>query len=255
MQMVRKIQFAVALGWAFIGGQAVWAGDTIRPIDSCSVLDAQSNTSYVLVKNIFSSGQDCLVVNSSGITIDLKGFSIVGNGNGVGIVATSPVEEITVRNGIVKGFAVGISLGGSGNLVEEMHVDNNTDTGMSLGTSSLVHHVIAQGNFNNGIIVTTAGTIKDSVLRFNGNNPASVGLSAGSGSTVTGNTIWGSIGTGLFASLGSTVMGNSVSDTDPGVGMSILCPSNVKNNTATANTSANLLLVGEGCNVIDNVAP
>jgi len=255
MRIASRIQFVVALVWTFIGGQAVWAGDTIRPIESCSVLDAQSNSSYVLVRNIFSSGQNCLVVNASNITIDLRGFSIVGNGNGVGIVANIPVEGITVRNGIVKGFAVGISLGGSGNLVEEMHVDNNTDTGMLLGTSSIVHHVIAQGNLNNGIIVTAAGTIKDSVLRFNGNNPASVGLSAGSGSTVTGNTIWGSIGTGLFASLGSTVMGNSVSDTNPGVGMSIICPSNVKDNTATANTSANLVLTGEGCNVIDNVAP
>jgi hypothetical protein len=255
MQMVRKIEFAVALVWALIGGQTVLAGDGIRSIDSCATLEAQSNSSFVLVNNIFSSGQDCLVVNSSNITINLNGFSIVGSGSGTGIVATSPVEGVTVRNGFVKGFALGISLGGPGNLVEEVHVDNNTDTGMFLGTNSLVYHVIAQGNFNNGIIVTTAGTIKDSVLRFNGDNPTSVGLSAGPGSTVTGNTISGSIGTGLFASLGSTVIGNSVSDSNPGVGMSILCPSNVKNNTATANTSANLVLTGDGCNSVDNVAP
>ena len=146
-------------------------------------------------------------------------------------------------------------IAGPGNIVQDMHIDNNTDTGMFLGTSSLVENVVAQGNQKFGIVVTTASTVKDSVLRFNGNNPSSIGLSAGPGSTVTGNTVWGSIGTGLFASIGSTVIGNTVLETNPGVGMSIICPSNVKNNTLTGSTQGNLSLNGTNCNASENVAP
>jgi len=223
--------------------------------DHCQELKGGDQTSYILVSNIYSPSRTCLVVSSSHVTIDMRGFTISGDGFAVGISASVPVEGVTVKNGTVKGFATGISLAGPGNIVQNMHVDNNSDTGMFLGTSSLVENVVAQGNRRFGIVATTASKIKDSVLRFNGNNPASVGLSAGPGSTVTGNTVWGSIGTGLFASAGSTVIGNTVLETNPGFGMSIVCPSNVKNNTATGSTQANLILAGDGCNVFDNVAP
>jgi len=255
MQVGRKIRCAVAILGTLMSSGSVWAGDSILPIDHCQVLNAGDQSSYVLVKNLFSSGGDCLTVNSSYISIDLRGFSISGSGSGVGIGASVPVEGVSIRNGTVKGFALGVSLAGPGSIVQNLHADNNSDTGMFLGTSSLVENVVAQGNQKFGIVVTTASTVKDSILRFNGNNPASVGLSAGPGSTVTGNTIWGSIGTGLFASAGSTVIGNTVLETNPGVGMSVICPSNVKNNTATTSTQANLVLIGDGCNMIDNVAP
>lgn len=178
-----------------------------------------------------------------------------GSGSGLGIVASVPVGGITIRNGGVRGFAVGISLGGTGNIVEDGHVDDNTDTGMFLGANSLVDHVVAQGNAKHGIVMGTAATIRNSTLRTNGNNPDSVGLSVGSGSTVTGNTIWASIGTGLFASLGSTVIGNTVFDSNPGVGMTVLCPSNTQNNTTVGNTGGNLFLNGVGCNNLNNIAP
>ena len=255
MQKVKSFTVAVTLVGTLLGGATARAGDSIRPIDACGTLTAEDRSSFILVRNI--SGQDCLVIQSSNLTIDLNGFNVLGNGTGVGILASVPVEGITIRNGGVKGFAVGISLGGTGNVVEDVHVDNNADTGMFLGASSLVDHVVAQGNQKYGVVMTTAATVKSSTLRANGNNPSSVGLSVGPGSTVTGNTIWASIGTGLFASLGSTVIGNTVFDSNPGFGMSVICPSNVQNNTVTANTGGNIFLSndGLGCIAVNNVAP
>ena len=255
MRRLRQIQLAVALGWVFVIGSVAWAGDTVRPIDSCGHLQSDDRAVYIVTRNIFSQGQDCLIIESSHVTLDLNGFIVWGQGSGVGISASAPVEGITIKNGIVQGFSVGISLGGSGNVVENVHIDNHTDTGMILGAGSLADHVVAQGNQANGIIMSSAATIRDSSLRNNGNSPSSVGLSVGSGSTVTSNTIWGSIGTGLFASLGSTVIGNTVSATEPGVGMSIICPSGVHNNTATANTTGNLFLSNSLCVLSNNVAP
>jgi hypothetical protein len=91
-------------------------------------------------------------------------------------------------------------------------------------------------------------------VRANGNSPASVGLSAGPGSTVRGNTIWANTGTGLFGSTGGTVIGNTVFNTF-GVGISVICPSNVQQDTATANTAGNLVFSGTGCFFVNNVTP
>jgi hypothetical protein len=255
MQKVKAFTLATVVGLVLLGGATARAGDSVRPIDACGTLTAEDRSSFILVRNIFATGQDCLVIQSSNITIDLNGFNVSGNGAGVGIFVNAPINNITIRNGGVKGFAVGILLGGTGNIVKEVHVDNNTDTGMLLGENSLVDHVTAQGNAKHGIVMATAATIRNSTLRANGNNPSSVGLSVGPGSTVTGNTIWASIGTGLFASLGSTVIGNTVFDSNPGAGMSVICPSNVQNNTVTGNTIGNIFLNGIGCLAVNNVAP
>ena len=254
MQTRKTLQLAGVLLGTLLWGTTTWAGDTIRPLESCGVLSAQERLSFVLVRSISTQAANCLVIESSNITIDLNGFSIQGFGSGTGIIASAPVEGVKIRNGFVQNFAVGISLGGTGNVVENVNVSNNTDTGMFLGASSLVDHVVAQGNRIHGIVMTTAATIKDSTLRANGSNPTSVGLSVGPGSTVTGNTVWASIGTGLFASLGSTVIGNTVFDSNPGAGMSVICPSNVQNNTLTGNTIGNLFLNGVDCLAVNNVA-
>ena len=255
VQVGRKFRCTVALVGVLMVSGPVGAGDSILPIDHCQELNAGDQSSYVLVKNIFAPNRSCLTVTSNHITIDMRGFSISGNGSAVGISSSAAVEGVKIRNGTVKGFEIGISLAGPGNIVQEVHVDNNADTGMFLGSGSLVEKVIAQGNRKFGIVTTTASRVKDSILRFNGNNPESVGLSAGPWSTVTGNNILGSIGVGLFVSSGSTVIGNTVLDTNPGIGMSIVCPSNVNNNTATASTQANLILTDDTCNILDNVTP
>lgn len=254
MRRTRKLTLAGALLYLVGTIGMSWAGDSIKPLDRCQMIDVGDRASFIVVRNLFSQGGDCLIVNSNNVTIDLNGFTLIGVGTGKGISASASVHGLTVRNGTVKGFAIGISLGGNGNLVENVHVEENTDTGMVLGAGSLAHSVIVQGNFQSGVVLSTACTLKDSIVRANGNTPDSRGLSVGPGSTVTGNTVWANTGTGLFAASGSTVAGNTVLDT-LGVGISATCPSNVVQNTATANSGGNLVLVGDGCNTVNNVAP
>lgn len=255
MQKRRRLHFALALVGTLMSSGPLWAGDSLLPIDRCQEINGGDQTSFVLVKNIFAPGRNCLTVTTNHVTIDMRGFSISGSGTGVGISANSNVTGVTVRNGTVKGFAVGVSLAGSGNIIQDMHLDNNTDTGLFAGTNSLIDHVVAQGNRKWGIIATTASTVRNSILRGNGNSPESGGLSVGVGCTVTGNTISNAIGTGLFVSAGSTVSGNTVLDTNPGVGISIVCPSNVQNNTSTSNTQGNLFVTDDTCNLVDNLVP
>jgi hypothetical protein len=238
----------------FCGVQESRAGDIIRTIDRCTELTVEDRSSFILVHDLTSFGQDCLVVNSSNVMINLNGFAVIGNGAARGITAHSSAHGVTVRNGAIRGFAIGLSLGGMGNVVESVHVENNTDTGMFLGASSSVRNAVVQGNWQHGAILSTAGSFKDSLVRANGNTPASVGVSAGPGSTITGNTIWANTGTGLFGSIGGTVIGNTVTDTI-GAGISVICPANIQQNTATANTGGNLVQAGIGCLAVNNVAP
>jgi len=230
------------------------ADESVRVIDRCQELAVTERSSFVVVKDLYSSGQDCLVLTASNIYIDLNGFAVVGAGTGKGITANSAILGVTIRNGTVRGFAVGISLGGHGNVVENVRVENNTDTGMFLGASSIANHVVVQGNWHNGAILSTACTFRDSSVRANGNSPTSRALSAGPGSTVTGNTLWANTGVGLFGSIGGTIISNTVTDT-VGTGISVICPSNVQQNTAVSNTSNNLTFAGDGCLLVDNVAP
>jgi hypothetical protein len=254
MRTTKKLLGTVAALGALWGMNGAWAGESVRTIDHCQELSVGERSSFVVVKDLHSSGQDCLVLTSSNIYIDLNGFAISGSGTGEGIVASSAIQGVTLRNGTVRGFAVGVSLGGSGNFVEDVRVENNTDTGMFLGSGSIASHVIVQGNWQDGAILSTACTFKDSSVRANGNSPTSKGLSAGPGSTVTGNTFLANTGIGLFGSTGGTVISNTVTDT-LGTGVSVICPSNLQQNTATSNTSSNLTLAGSGCLSVNNVAP
>jgi hypothetical protein len=252
--MLKKLIGTVAVFGVLGATGGVWADESVRTIDRCQELAVAERSSFVLVKDLYSSGQDCLVLTANNIAIDLNGFAISGVGTGTGITASSSIHGVTIRNGAVRGFAIGVSLGGSGNFVERVRVENNTDTGMFLGAGSIANLMVVQGNWQHGAILSTACTFKDSSVRANGNAPTSRGLSAGPGSTVTGNTFLANTGTGLFGSTGGTVIGNTVTDT-LGTGISVICPSNLQQNTVTSNTSGNILLVGDGCLFVNNVAP
>jgi hypothetical protein len=249
-----RMIICAALVWVVSGVTSSWAGDGVKLVDRCQTITVGDRSTFVLVKNLFSSGGDCLVINSSDVTLDLQGFTINGSGTGQGITSSTSVYNVTVRNGTVRAFAVGVSLGGSGNVVEDVRIADNTDTGLFVGAGSLAKNLIVQGNFRFGAILSAAGTIKDSIVRANGNSALSTALSAGPGSTVMGNTISSNIGTGLLGSTGGTVIGNTVLDTI-GLGISVICPANILQNTATSNTGGNLVLNGIGCNVDNNVAP
>lgn len=254
MRLVRVVIIGTALVWAVTGGKLGHAGDGIKPVDHCQTIEVGDRSTFVVVKNLFSTGGDCLIINSSDVTLDLSGFTISGAGTGKGITSSASVHNVTVRNGTVRAFAVGVSLGGHGNVVEEVRIADNTDTGLFLGAGGRAQNLVIQGNFHIGALLSTACSFTTSMVRANGNSVESSGLAAGPGSTITGNTIWANIGTGLSASSGSTIIGNTVLDTT-GVGMSVTCPANVLQNSATTNSSGNLVLNGEGCNAAQNVAP
>jgi len=193
--------------------------------------------SYKLVNNLTLNGVgSCLSITADFVTIDLAGFTISGPqlhslvvGTGIRAFDDNSVG-IAVRNGSIRGFAIGVNLQGSGSLVEGLRV--------FLGSgSAIIANGIVRGN-------TVLGSgVGHSVLR--------VGISATG--TITGNYATSNPGTAIQAGRGSTVIGNTAPG--PGaVGISVDCPSNVTDNTAVG-SSTNLMLNGQGCTNTNNVAP
>src|SRR5690349_12443222 len=64
---------------------------------------------YVIGKNITAAG-DCFVVAADNVNVDLDGFVLTGNGTGSAFVEQLAVgrKGLSIRNGVVTGFANGV---------------------------------------------------------------------------------------------------------------------------------------------------
>src|SRR5262245_23311607 len=77
------------------------AGNAQVLLHKCRTIDQPG--SYRLATNLAAEG-NCLVVSAEGVTIDLNGFAIVGNGGGTAILGVQkaagiPPARTVVRNG------------------------------------------------------------------------------------------------------------------------------------------------------------
>jgi parallel beta-helix repeat protein len=116
---------------------------------------------YCLVKNLSTSitSGAAITVNADYVRIEMNGFKIGGGGAGPGTQAIGIYahqrKDVTVRNGNIRGFYVGILMddapvysGSRKHLVERIRADENTYVGIWLeGTGSTVRnsHVVATG--------------------------------------------------------------------------------------------------------------
>jgi hypothetical protein len=207
-------------------------------IDKCQTISQPG--SYKLVNNLTFTGTmggACLVITANFVSIDLAGFNISGSGGDMGIVA-EPEPHLTltglaVKNGSISDFDVGVDLSSAdGSIVQGLRVVGTFPNGGGIGIFAA--NGIVKGNtvtsYKIGFSVT--GTVTGNYVFFNRDQ----GFSIGQGSTVIGNTVSG---------LGTTLAR---------VGFSVLCPSNVTDNTAL-NTTTNLQLTRDGCTNTNNVAP
>jgi len=80
---------------------------------------------YCLKASLASAGAG-ITINADDVVLDLNGHAISGPANASGVAAIDR-SRITVKNGIVRGFNVGVALKSSGksegNVVEGLHVD------------------------------------------------------------------------------------------------------------------------------------
>ena len=102
------------------------------PISQPASFPIQINASgsYYLTENITGvAGVDGIQINASDVTIDLNGFTLYGGGGGGGITnffQTGLWQGLTIRNGAIKGWDVGVlTKAFSQSAYEDLNVSNN----------------------------------------------------------------------------------------------------------------------------------
>jgi hypothetical protein len=178
---------------------------------------------YCLVGNLSTDMDNgsAIHIASSNVTLEFNGFVLDGLGADQATTGTVGVfgvgQNITVRNGTVRGFYQGIALtalgDAHGQIVEYMRVDRNTAVGILVGgTASIVRR---------NVVVSTGGS------GFSGPNTNAYGIltTAALGPRVLDNDVAGVVkqGTGqavgifLSGTEGGLVVNNRVTGADMGV--------------------------------------
>jgi hypothetical protein len=149
-----------------------------------------------LATNITSN--PAITITANNVTLDLNGWKVGGQaaGNGTNAVGIgSNANNVTIRNGIVRGFRIGIALLGRGAVVEDMLVDQNTEIGI---------YVAGQGAIvrRNQVVDTGGSTAEPDV--------EAIGIEAdGNGSRVEHNLVSGLTATGSSDETGIEVDGTN----------------------------------------------
>jgi Right handed beta helix region len=181
---------------------------------------ATVTTSVTLTANVGPcSGSDGLVVAADGITLNLNGHTVSGDGTHYGI-RTSSRNSVVVENGVVSQFDYGfVSTTGTSVRVTNMRLSNNTTDGLyaggskasitanvatgnaggffvGYGTGDIVSNNWANGNAGVGIRVYLAGaTTSNNKALSNGSE--GINVSGGTG-TVSGNVASGNGTDGIY---------------------------------------------------------
>ena len=122
------------------------------PITTCGQV---VKTNAFLTHDLTCSGRAGVVVGAPGITINLNGFALQGDGSfgRYGVDDMHGFDGVTVENGVVRGFDYGLVGFGANNLVLEGLVDSGNASGgiFVVGSSAQIQSSRASGNGGDGI--------------------------------------------------------------------------------------------------------
>jgi parallel beta-helix repeat protein len=169
-----------------------------------------------LESDLMCSG-DALTIAADGITLNLNGHTITGDGTGNGITVRQR-SDVTIHGGAVNQFITGIFVAQStGVMVKDNSFTLNREAVFLNGSSvNIVKSNVAWNNSSRGImlrpttsgIVSTGNMVVDNTLT---GNPSGILIFGQSGNTLKGNTITGS-SVGAFDLTGGGGSGNVIKE-------------------------------------------
>ena len=200
---MRIARFSTLLILMALGSPAQAETVDCTPVTSLPVTISAQGI-YCLTGNLATSqtSGNAITINANNVTLDLNGWKVGGQAAGPGTMATgiySEAANVTVKNGIVRGFIAGVSLRGRGATVQGITADQNTRVGIYVeGQGSLV-----QGNQ----VVDTGGSTE-------AQNSSAMGIGVmGSGSLVQNNLVSGLMAVGSASEYGVFFYGGAVQST------------------------------------------
>jgi hypothetical protein len=103
---------------------------------NCTVIPALNLTisapGIYCLNSSLSGGGNGIIIDSSDVVVDLNGHAITGTGHSFGVRSSPANHNVTVRNGTIRGYERGVSLGTGGDaaLIEDLRVEGNTRIGI-----------------------------------------------------------------------------------------------------------------------------
>ena len=166
-------------------------------VSACGTLSSAGN--YFLTQNLTATGT-CIIVGHEGVSLDMKGHSITGNGSGDGISDGGiEFESMAIANGKISNFKVGIGLDASCCVViRNVDSSHNTDAGILVGACCGVLDSVTADN--NGTMGIMASGCCYSLNKIQANNNGMGGgiVATGCCTAITNSTISGNGGDGVF---------------------------------------------------------
>ena len=240
-------------------------------VSACGTLSSPGN--YFLTQNLTSAGT-CIVISSEGVSFDMRGHTITGDGTGDGITdGGSRFESMAIANGSIRNFNVGIGLDRSCCLViRNVDSSKNTATGiivgdccgaldgvttnnngtmgiLAAGCCYSLNNIQANNNGGGGGIVTTdcCTTVANSVA--SGNTGAGV-FEDGCCSFLVSSTVKNSGGDGVdMNDCCNFVVGSTVSHS-VGVGVSLIGSDNLITGTEVSHSGSDGIFMDSSDNQI-----
>ena len=234
--------------------------------ESCFVITRPG--SYYLLGNFTGAdNKNGITIEASSVTLDLNGFTLNGTSEShAGIVAEAGHQDITVRNGTVKGWgAAGVNVesaagskvkdlcasqngqetpapgiaAGFGAIVKTCTASDNNGKGIQVGFGGLVLNCTASGNSEQGIVGAIAATATGAVIRScAARSNSQAGIQVGDGSVVTDCAAVMNGHQGIAAGLSCVISNNAV--TLNGMEGITAFDSLVRGNAAKNNTGAQI---------------
>jgi hypothetical protein len=198
------------------------------PITSCGQV---VTTNAFLTQDLTCPGSAGIVVGASGITIDLKGFDLVGDRSGHhGIDDTAGHGAVTVKNGVVRNFTFGV---------------------IGLGDKISVSNLVAAGNLSDGIFLTgNAAKIQSSTASGNGFRGIGVG---GDSALIHRSTVSGNASHGIGVGGNSAKIQSVTASGNGGTGIVVSgLAASIQRSAASGNGSNGILADGDAAKVNGN---
>ena len=152
------------------------------------------------------AGQDGITINTSFVTVDLNGFTLVGAGSTTGEAITFPLDvgQIKIYNGHITNWAdQGINAGkASYSEFSNLNISNNGGDGIIVDESCLLINITSKGNGSDGIDAHKNAVISHCTSSGNGSD----GFDVGEGASLSFCSSDNNVNHGYRVSTGSNVM-------------------------------------------------
>lgn len=215
---------------ALVAAVALPATASAQEVSACNTTVTED---AVVTQDLTCAGPG-VIIGAGDVTLDLQGFSLRGNGTSTG-VANTGFPGVTVRNGRIANFGVGVSVKSSANNghLDRLRVIGNATTGISVTASTGVFITASRVSANGqvGIVYTDDLAIAPS-------------LGGITGSTVTANGSNGIlVATTAAPTLGMKIQGNTVGANNNGISLIGTSQAKVNKNTLAANNTSGIAVL------------